>query len=108
MRMPGSLREEGSSTKIMWMLLVVLSHLPAEARPLPAPDQIERIFWFYRLFRFLTLGLCVALAGLLVYVVVLTAQGRIFDSSSMSVDAGKTSGSRRQGSDDATAKGRAK
>jgi len=80
----------------MGMSLAVLTRLLAQARQLPTPDEIDRIYVLYRIFRFLTLGLSVALAAFIVYVVFLIAQGRVLGGSSRDVDAEKVSGSPRQ------------
>ena len=78
------------------MPLAVLARLLAQAKPLPTPDEIDRIYLLYRIFRLLTIGLCGALAAFIVYVVFLIAQGRILAGSSKDVDAEKVSGSPRQ------------
>ena len=83
----------------MGMPLAVLMRLLAQARPLPTPEEIDRIYQLYRVFRFLTIGLCVALAAFIVYAVFLIAQGRILDASPRGVDAEKVSGSPRQRKD---------
>jgi hypothetical protein len=83
----------------MGMSLAVLTRLLAQARPLPTPEEIDRIYLLYRIFRFLTIGLCAALAAFIVYVVFLIAQGRILGGSTQDVDAEKVSGSRRQRSE---------
>ena len=84
----------------MGMPLAVLTQLLAQARPLPTPDEIDGIYQLYRVFRFLTIGLCVALAAFIVYVVFLIAQGRILGGWSQDVDAESVSGSPQQRKDD--------